>query len=187
MTPKIYITANELLLDSYRLGVNILNDGFRPDYIVGVWRGGSPVGIAVQEIMAYLGFDSDHIAIRTSSYTGIGKQDSKIRVHGLEYLVNNINAEDKLLLVDDVFDSGRSVAAILQSLQWKTRLNMPVDTRIAMPWFKPGNNKTDMVPHYFLHETSQWLVFPHELVGLSRKEIIANKPGLADILDKLDV
>jgi hypoxanthine phosphoribosyltransferase len=47
---KKYITADELLLDSFRLGVMIHNSGFKPDFIVGVWRGGTPVGIAIQEI-----------------------------------------------------------------------------------------------------------------------------------------
>ena len=56
---KIYLNANDLLLDSYRLGINILNSGFKPDYIVGIWRGGTPVGIAVQEILHYLGVESD--------------------------------------------------------------------------------------------------------------------------------
>ena len=63
---KKYITADELLLDSFKLGVDIYNSGFRPNFIVGVWRGGTPVGIAIQEILAYLGNESDHIAIRTS-------------------------------------------------------------------------------------------------------------------------
>ena len=50
---KTYITADELLLDSFRLGVQIHNSGFKPDFIVGVWRGGTPVGIAIQEILAF--------------------------------------------------------------------------------------------------------------------------------------
>ncbi len=179
---KIYISANELLLDSYRLGINILNSGFKPDYIVGIWRGGTPVGIAVQEILHYLGVESDHIAIRTSSYYGIGKQDRKIRVHGLEYILNNINYEDNLLLVDDVYDSGRSAQAVIKTLREKARRNSPHDIRIAVPWFKPNKNVTGVEPEYYLHTTDDWLVFPHELDGLDEKEIFANKPGLEEIL-----
>ena len=52
---KKYITADELLLDSFRLGVQIHNSGFKPDFIVGVWRGGTPVGIAIQEILGLFG------------------------------------------------------------------------------------------------------------------------------------
>ena len=42
----------------------------------------------------------------------------------------------------------------------------------------PGNNKVGRVPDYYLHETEKWLVFPHELAGLSVKEIVDNKPGV---------
>ena len=179
---KIYLNANDLLLDSYRLGIDILNSGFKPDYIVGIWRGGTPVGIAVQEILHYLGVESDHIAIRTSSYYGIGKQDKTVKVHGLEYLLNNINHDDNLLLVDDVFDSGRSVQAVIETLKKKARRNTPDDIRIAVPWFKPNKNMTKIIPEYYLHSTDDWLVFPHELDGLDEKEIFANKPGLEEIM-----
>ena len=91
---KTYISAEELLLDSFRLGVQIHNSGFKPDFIVAIWRGGTPIGIAVQEILAYLGNETDHIAIRTSSYTGIGTRLDEVRIHGLDYLIKNINSED---------------------------------------------------------------------------------------------
>jgi len=142
---KTYISAEELLLDSFRLGVQIHNSGFKPDFIVAIWRGGTPIGIAVQEILAYLGNETDHIAIRTSSYTGIGTRLDEVRIHGLDYLIKNINSEDKLLIVDDVFDSGRTIEAIIQSFKSKSRLNMPNEIKVAMPWFKPNNNNTDKI------------------------------------------
>ena len=50
MDDKRYITESELLSDAYQLGLQIANSGFRPTFIVGLWRGGSVVGIAVQEL-----------------------------------------------------------------------------------------------------------------------------------------
>ncbi len=187
MSEKHYIGAEELLQDSFRLALEIYKSGFRPDFIVGVWRGGSPVGIAVQEILHVCGIHTDHIAIRTSYYQGIGQPGSEVRVHGLDYLVDNINADDSLLIVDDVFDSGLSIQAILESLRHRARRNMPTQLRIAMPWFKPDNNQTNLRPDYFLHESDKWLVFPHELDGLSREEILANKPELRDIYREYDL
>ncbi|MDH5188986.1 MAG: hypothetical protein OEW37_08530, partial [Rhodospirillaceae bacterium] len=67
MVDKQFISAEELLRDSFLLGHLILESGFRPNYIVGVWRGGTPVGIAVQELMEYHNVSTDHISIRTSS------------------------------------------------------------------------------------------------------------------------
>jgi hypoxanthine phosphoribosyltransferase len=179
---KTYITAQQLLEDSFRLADKVFEDGFRPHFIIGIWRGGAPVGIAVQEYFEYKGIETDHISVRTSSYFGINKQAKKIRVHGLHYLIENCNAEDKLLIVDDVFDSGRSVDALIKQIKKQSRLNTPGDIRVACPWYKPGKNSVDFPPDYFLHESEEWLVFPHELAGLEPAEIAAGKKDLAGIL-----
>jgi hypoxanthine phosphoribosyltransferase len=178
MDDKQYLSAQELLNDSFELGLRIYKSGFRPSFIIAIWRGGTPVGIAVQEILDHLGVKTDHIAIRTSSYYGIDKRDKEVRVHGLEYVVRNANWEDGLLIVDDVFDSGSSIKAVIEALKNKMRRNLPDDIRIATPWFKPKKNVTGIIPDYFIHETDQWLIFPHELDGLTREEIFANKPGM---------
>ena len=181
---KTYIDAQQLLDDSFALGLMILESGFLPDYIVGVWRGGAPVGIAVQELLCYFGVDTDHIAIRTSLYTGVNETSSTVQVHGLHYLIESVNAEDKVLIVDDVFDSGRSIDQVIIDLENKCRRNSP-EFRIATPYYKPRNNKTERIPDYFLHETDDWLVFPHELDGLTVEEILARKPGIEAIREKL--
>jgi hypothetical protein len=181
---KHFISANELLEDSFRLGNMIYRSGFRPHFIIGVWRGGTPVGIAVQEYLAFRGIDTDHISIRTSSYNEIGRQEKIVKVHGMQYVIDNINADDSLLLVDDVFDSGRSIIAILDELESKTRRNLPKTIKVATPWFKPTKNITNITPDYYLHETESWLVFPHELVGLTPEEIQAGKHQLADDVKK---
>ena len=176
MVEKTYVTAQSLLDDSFRLGLKVMEDGFHPDYIIGIWRGGTPVGIAVQELLNYHGHPSDHIAIRTSSYTGIEQQSDDIRVHGLHYIIENVNAEDTLLIVDDVFDSGRSIRAVIDRINELSRRNTPDVIRIATVYYKPGKRKVDLVPDYFIHETEEWLVFPHELEGLTEEEVAASKP-----------
>jgi len=187
---KRFIQEQELLEDSYRLAVQIYANGFRPDFLVGLWRGGSTVGIYVQECLQYLGVETDHIAIRTS-YRGMDDylknlaSNDNIRVHGLQYLFENLNAEDALLVVDDVYGTGRNIAAVIERLEQKTRRNMPQDIRIAVPYYKPGLNKLNRVPDYFLHECDEWLVLPYELTGLSGEEIANNKSWVKSILDEL--
>ena len=105
---KVFIDAEELLLDSYRLAIQIYESGFRPDFIIGLWRGGSPVGIAVQDCLEYLGVETDHISVRTSyqgmsSYSDMIEKEGNIRVHGLQYVFDNLNSSDALLIVDDVY------------------------------------------------------------------------------------
>ena len=105
---KHYISAQQLLEDSFKLAWQVFESGYRPNYIVGVWRGGAPVGIAVQELLDVLGVEADHIAIRTSSYTGIGQRSRHVKVHGLTYIIKQLESEDSLLIVDDVHDTGLS-------------------------------------------------------------------------------
>jgi len=185
---KIYISAQQLMEDSLELGRQVLESGFRPNYIVGVWRGGTPVGIAVQELLDFYGVETDHISIRTSSYHGMRERDEKnaVRVHGLSYLTRQMNYDDSLLIVDDVFDTGLSVKAIVDYLRKRSRRNMPENVRIATAYFKPERNRTDFKPDYCAHTTDEWLVFPHELEGLTLNEIKKNKPHLISIIESLD-
>lgn len=183
--PKVYISAQQLLEDSLELGRQILASEFRPNFIVGVWRGGTPVGIVVQELLDFYGVETDHISIRTSSYSGMNKRQNKVRIHGLSYLTSSMNSEDSLLIVDDVFDTGLSVSAILKKLREKSRKNLPNDIRVATAYFKPARNKTKFEPDFYAHRTNEWLVFPHEMEGLSRTEIEANRPHLLKVINEL--
>lgn len=185
---KQFIEEQALLEDAFRLAVNIFDSGFRPDFIVGIWRGGSTVGIYVQECLQYLGVKTDHIAIRTSyrgqpSYGEMIENPESIRVHGLQYLFENLNREDKLLIVDDVLSSGYNVEAVINRLTRKCKRNMPEEVRVAVPYFKPGKNLSGRKPDYFLHTTEDWLVLPYELQGLTPEEISAHKPEVKTMID----
>ena len=187
---KRFIRADDLLRDSFQLAANIHEAGFRPDFLVGLWRGGSAVGIAVQEGLDYFGIPTDHIAIRTS-YSGahrypemVSKADG-IRVHGLQYLLENLCSHHSMLIVDDVYSTGSSVKAVIDQLARKTRRNLPGDIRIAAVWYRP-TAATLRTPDYFVHETEDWLVLPYELSGLSLEELRANRPELAGIFDRLE-
>jgi len=183
MIEKEYLSAHGLLEDSYKVAAQVLKSGFKPTFMIAVWRGGAPIGIAVQEFLAFHGVETDNIAIRTSSYSsGIDQQQRTVKVYGLNYLVKNIQYEDSLLIVDDVFDSGRSIEAIIAKLQRHARLNTPHDIRVAVPYYKPDRNQTDRVPDYFIHETSAWLKYPHSLEGLDVDEMKAYRPKLYEIL-----
>lgn len=184
MTDKHYIDAQGLLEDSFQLAANIFESGFRPTVIVAVWRGGTPIGVAVQEFFSFAGVAADHISIRTSSYDGIDSS-RQVRVYGLSYLVRNLSHDDRLLIVDDVFDTGHTIEAILDELSAQLRRNMPADVRVAVPYYKPARNKTRLVPEYYLHETEVWLKYPHSLEGLTREEIAANRPEILEIIEDL--
>ena len=180
---KVFISANDLLADSMELARRIIRSGFRPTYLVAMWRGGAPIGIAVQEVLEYHDIPCDHIAIRTSAYTGIGDPIKTVRVHAIDYLVSCLSADDTLLLVDDVFDSGRSLDAVMLALKQRCRRNLPENIRTATIYYKPARNRSSIVPDYYVRETDSWLVFPHEIQGLTREEILQHKPVSENFFD----
>lgn len=189
---KVFVTEAALLEDAFRLGVAIANSDFRPNTIVGLWRGGSTVGIYVQECLQTLGIETDHIAIRTS-YRGLGSYEQmisnaerEIRIHGTQYLLETLEHDSGLLLVDDVFSSGLTMQAVIQRLTKRLKRNTPRDIRTAAVWYKPHRNRTGISPDYYLHTSDQWLVMPYELDGLTDAEIRDNKPWLVPILESLD-
>jgi uncharacterized protein len=183
---KIFISADKLLRDSLELARRVVASGMRPTFLVAMWRGGAPIGITVQEVLEYHSIHADHIAIRTSSYDGIDAQHKAVRVHATDYLVSRLQAEDELLIVDDVFDSGRSLEAVIEELTRRCRRNLPENIRIATVYYKPERRRTVRVPDFFVHQTSHWLVFPHEIQGLTREEILAHKPVEANFFDPPD-
>ncbi len=187
---KQFIAADDLLRDSFQLAAKIHEAEFHPDFLVGLWRGGSAVGIAVQEGLDYLGIKTDHIAIRTSyrgapSYSAMVNKAESIRVHGLQYLLENLGAHHSLLIVDDVYSTGSSVNAVIEQLSKKTRRNLPQDIRIATVWYRPTGD-TIRTPDYFVHETSDWLALPYELSGMTLKELREHRPDLNGIIDRLE-
>ncbi len=183
MVKKIYLRSQDLLEDSFRLGAKILESGFKPKFIIALWRGGTPIGIAVQEFLDYYGgCNSDNIAIRTSSYHGIAERRNKVDIYGMSYLLKNLNHEDKVLIVDDVFDTGNTIKAVIEQLCERARANAPHDIRVAVPWYKPDANQTDRVPDYYLHVTDEWVNFPYSIEGLKPEEIRDNIPEVYEII-----
>lgn len=185
---KYFLDEETLILDSFKLGVQIFESGFKPTFIVGLWRGGSAVGIYVQECLQTLGIETNHLSLRTS-YRGqpyyhetVASPDAELRVHGVQYLLENLNADDSLLIVDDVFSTGKNIEAIINRLQYRLKRNMPKDVKIATLWQRPSYKAVDFEPDYSLHQTEDWLVFPYEMSGLSLDEIKENKSFLMSFI-----
>jgi len=177
---KVYISADELLEKSFGLAKKIWDDGFKPNFLVGLWRGGSPPGIVIHEFFEYKGVELYHTAIKTQSYRGI-MSSGPVAIKGLGHVIEIINSEDNMLIVDDVFDSGHTIKAVLTTIRRNARKNTP-HIRIATVYYKPEKNMTDIVPDYYMVENNNWLVFPHELKGLTKEEILKKRPLLSRYL-----
>lgn len=166
---KLFVTPDALRLDSVRLAMQVLKSHWVPTHMVALWRGGAPIGVHVHEVFLYKGYSVDHIAIRTSRSKGIGEFLPEVKVFNLRYLADVLSPDSRLLIVDDVCESGLSVKAVVDTLAKKLRANMPKDVRLAVLYDKP-------LPHafsatYAVHTTDKWVSFSHELIGLHRDEI----------------
>jgi hypoxanthine phosphoribosyltransferase len=164
-----------------RLAARVLDSGYRPNLVLGVWRGGTPVAIAVHEYFMHRGLPCEHAPVKVSYYAGIDQPYGEATVRGIDAVLDLVRPDTVLLVVDDVWDTGRSIRALLDELQ-AAAPQTPAEIRVACPWYKPARNRTGRPPDYWLHETGDWLVFPHELVGLTPEEIRAGKPELAPVV-----
>ena len=165
MVSKEFIKANELVRDSFALAKKIYDSGYRPEVLLVLWRGGTPVGIVIHEFFAYRGLQTYHAAIKAESYRGIEKRIEP-RVEHLDSVLDVVKKDSRVLVVDDIFDTGCTVKRVRAMLGKKTS-----NVKIATLYYKPGQNMTDIVPDFYMRETEHWVVFPHELMDLSPAEI----------------
>lgn len=174
------VGPNDFLLDSFRLARRIWEDGYRPDFLVALWRGGAPAGIVIQEFFRWKGHDPYHTAIRTQSLEGVRYGDG-FDVKGFEHVIDVVEAEHRLLLVDDIFETGRTVYEVIRHLRRAARRNAP-EVRVATVYFCPGRRRFLVGPDYFLHEVDEPPVLPYRLTELSEADARAISPRLQDAL-----
>jgi hypoxanthine phosphoribosyltransferase len=129
----------------------------------------------MSEVFAFLGRPVAHAVVKCSSYAGIGERTNTVVFQNADALLDAIRPGCKVLVVDDVFDSGKTAEAV------KKRLNK-ADVRMATVYWKPTERKVDFLPDYTLREINEWIVFPHELDGLTADELRTKDPEIADLL-----
>ncbi|MBX2847481.1 MAG: hypothetical protein KTR16_04120 [Acidiferrobacterales bacterium] len=176
---KIFIDANQLQRQSFALAKLILDSNYRPSFIIGVWRGGAPIAITVHEVLDYFGYQMDHTCIKVSSYQGLDRRTQEIQIQDLTYLKKLLKENDNILIVDDVHDTGLSMEELIQEIRNETKVKT---IKIAAAYYKPKRSKVNFKPDFYVQETSDWLVFPHELDGLSEVEV-RKKAGIGDLLN----
>lgn len=162
---KEFIQANDLVRGSFQLARQIFDTGFRPDVLLVLWRGGTPVGIVIHEFFLYKGVETYHTAVKAESYTGIEKRVEP-RIERLDSVLDLLNPSSRVLVIDDIFDTGCTVSRVCELLGQKTQ-----HIKVATLYYKQGTSRVDMKPDFFWRKTDRWIVFPHELMDLSDDEI----------------
>jgi hypoxanthine phosphoribosyltransferase len=177
---KHFLSADEYLRDQWRLAAAIRTSGWKPDFVVGLWRGGAPVAVAVHEFLRYTGWDAKHLPLKCASYTSLGCNEGEVVFTLAEETFAFFKSGDKVLFVDDVFDTGKTAAAVFKRLEGTL-----VDAKIACVYSKAVKNTTNITPDFVVKDVgSDWLVFPHEMEDLPLSEIAIKDPLLAELAEK---
>ena len=179
LNDKHYLSADEYLRDIWRLAAAVKKSGWKPDFLIALWRGGAPVGVALHEYFKTSGWPVKHIPLKCASYTGIGENAGEVTFTLGDEIFGFLRKGDKVLVIDDVFDTGKTAKAV------KARIDATgADMRMACVYWKPEKNKTNLKPDYYVKNVgNDWIVFPHEIEGLSPDEIRRKDPLLTELLD----
>ncbi len=172
---KIFLTANGFQRDCARLAKKVLDSAWEPQLVVALWRGGAQPGVILTEIFDFLGRPKPHMVLKCGSYVGIGQQNDAVTFDAAVKMLDELPEQLRVLVVDDVFDTGRTAAALLERMKH-------LQVRTAMVYWKPHVALVPLRPDFYVRETDEWIVFPHELKGLTQDEVIQKDPELADIL-----
>ena len=165
---KLYVDANELLENSITIAKKVYNNiDIKPDCVLSIWRGGGFPGKIIHEYLKFKNEDVKSLILRTSSYLDNNEQSKKMLFDISEMTIKELKKSKNILIVDDIFDTGKTMEYVLDYLKNLGIINI----KIATIYYKPKNNKTNIIPNFYLYETDKWVVFPHELMGLTKKEI----------------
>mgnify|MGYP003322309745 CR=1 FL=1 len=178
MNEKHYLSANEFLHDSWRLAAAVRQSGWRPDILIALWRGGAPVGVAVHEYFKVTDWSVRHLPLKCASYTGIGENAGAVEFTHGDLVFGMLRKGDRVLVVDDVFDTGKTAVAV------KARIDATgAEMKMACVYWKPEKNLTTLKPDFYVRDVGlEWIVFPHEIEGLTPAEIAEKDPFLAATL-----
>ena len=180
------VSLKKVYDDTARLFIQIYRSGFIPNVIAPVYRGGcSIIGPTIIELFEATGHKNFyHAPFKASSYQRPGERKG-VKFEGLGVLKERLSLEDKVLIVEDIIDEGKTFEKIMQELKLVTP-----NVRFAVLYWRKDKHDGNLIPDYYVEEVSEWINFPHEVSDLARENIesIRNRGGpwieIADILKK---
>jgi hypoxanthine phosphoribosyltransferase len=148
-------TWNQIYKMLLSIAEKIRKDNFHPDVIVGVSRGGWPPARVLSDLL-----DNPNLAnVRVEFYLGVAETKGEPT---LTQPVSTTVLDKKVLVVDEVADTGKSLEIIKRHLEKEGS----TEVRIATVYYKPWSIIT---PDYYAKETSRWIVFPWEVKETIKK------------------
>jgi uncharacterized protein len=186
---KDFLPYDVVRNNALKLACEIHRSGFVPDIIYVLLRGGAYIGNVISEYFKIIRRNDRPVfyaAVVARSYLDI-RQHDRVMVDGWTYGPEYLRNGDRVLLVDDIFDSGRTINHLAEIILEK---GIPRDDlKIAVHDYKvfpDGSNLLPVKPDFYCrrHEITSpdkdvWIHYmSHELVGLKADEIVLNYPNI---------
>jgi hypoxanthine phosphoribosyltransferase len=183
--------------NAIRLARRAWQEGFVPDVLYVSLRGGAYMGNVMSEFFKLVrrgGRPSYYAAVVARSYRDIGEQD-RVKVDGWTYDPAYLRTGDKVMLVDDIFDTGRTINHLVEIIM---DMGIPrSDVKVAVHDYKIRrylDRQLPVQPDLWCRrhdlagpEDDFWIHYlSHELVGLTdeekREHYFRDDPDLAKAL-----
>ena len=199
MGNKQFLSYNTVRNNALKIAHKIYHDGFVPDVIYTSLRGGAYMANVISEYFKIVRKDFHPVlyaAVVARSYTDIHMSD-KVMIDGWTYAPDYLRHGDKIMLVDDIFDTGRTINALVEILLQK---GIPLkDIKVVVHDYKDFSykEKLPIVPDYWCRkfeitkpEDDLWIHYSsHELVGLTKEELeehyYKEDPELREVLGSI--
>ncbi|POR05258.1 phosphoribosyl transferase [Alkalispirochaeta sphaeroplastigenens] len=187
MSNKHFISYDTVRNNAVVLAQQICQEGFIPDVIYVSLRGGAYMGNVISEYFKFVRRGQRPVfyaAVVARSYTDIREQE-RVSVDGWTYSPEHLRSGDRVLVIDDIFDTGRTVNHLVEVILQK---GLPrSDVKIAVHDYKIRHyveEKQPIQPDYYCRkheiqtpEEDHWIHYlSHELVGLLPEEIDRQYP-----------
>jgi hypoxanthine phosphoribosyltransferase len=178
---KEFVPYDTIRNNAIKLAYRIYRDGFIPDIIYVSLRGGAYMGNVISEYFKFIRSDQHPVfyaAVVARSYSETNTQEA-IKIDGWTYSPDFLRKGDKVLLVDDVYDSGRTINYLTNVIMER---GLPRDDiKVAVHDYKVRkylSQTMSIIPDYWCREIvverpedETWIHYmSHELVGLTTKE-----------------
>ncbi len=147
LADKEILTWEGLGVANRELAQAIADSGFVPDVIIAVARGGLCIAGALIYALGVKLSDAINVEFYTDVETTLPDP-----VLLAPHLDTESIAGQRILVVDDVADSGRTLVLVVELLR-----NLAAEVCSAVLYAKPS---TTIVPDYIWRHTDDWIVFP---------------------------
>ena len=195
---KEFLAYDTVRNNALKMAHRIYNDGFTPDVIYVSLRGGVYLGNVISEYFKIVQTGTRPVyyaAVVARSYTGVRESSSQVKVEGWTYSPDHLRTGDKVLLVDDIFDSGRTINYLAEIILDKGIPSSDLKVAVHDYKFFPSSEHLPIQPDYWCrkHDRSNntedlWIHYSsHELIGLTKEELeehyYKEDPELQEVLE----